>query len=1334
MLPAVGFLSLITPASAPQPHATHGLAHGSSWRPPRARRTLAGGLLAAMAVLLLGFAIERLRLGADDTDLLARVAADARGTVDSLAGELRAVASRANVAAADVTAAPTDADAARALFDAARHALGAAARGDAAFTVYGAAGVPLAWSGRPSELPAQRVLGAEALFVTPGPIGPRLVHLAPVIEVPSGRRVGSVAAERVIASVGHDQQGVAPTPAVLPTSLVPVTLRPRYEGAGERPPAHGFLVSDAAGAPLLEGTVAPGALEDLRASYRGRTLGAAFLAFALALLVLAVPLLERRDAAGSAPAHVRTLLQLVGIIVLVRLLLTAALGWDAPGTAGEGPGGLDGWLLRSPAEFLATAIAWLAVVAVVAPSVERRRLAARRERPPQWPAFAAAQLLAGVLLVGVLAWHHRWIEALFVLSDHDPLEFSLHPFEAERLALVFGAVVLHAAALWTAVLTLRLAGTWWRIRRSNRVRRAGIAVAWMTPLAVVLLADVRTGADLPATLLLLPAVVAVLAAGAARYAAPRFRRASQAARLVALFLALAAPAIVSQPTMVALADQQAESVIAGPLAQEALGHRDQLRRQLQQSLAQIDELPGLWELVQLPPPRDGEPAPSDPAYLVWSQTDLARLRLTSSVELYAPDGALVSRFALNLPVEAAATAEWQEPACDWDIFGEPLAGTEDRVLLHAGRGICPPNGGPAARPEGAIVVHVLLDYGTLPFLASRNPYGDLLQSRGEVSHHAHGRRIEFAMYGWGRTPVFPTEGTPWPISSELLARIYQSGREPLWETVEHGDQRYRVLFLNDRSGIYALGYLLPTPVEHLISIAELLTLAGVAYVLLLAGVSLLASAGGYRANTARALLREVRGSFYRKLFLAFVAAAVVPVLALAVLTRTFIATQMRDSIELAASRTASVAKRVVDSVASQQRRGTGAPPTLTDDIMVSVSRVINEDVNVYVGPRLVATSQRDLFASGRLPIRTPAEVYRAIVLERQAGYVGEQAIGTFPFVIAAAPVREGEVRTILTVPLALRQQEIEREVDALDRRVLLATLCFILLGAAIGYYMAERIADPVNRLTRATRRIARGDLDARIVTSSSDELRRLVDAFNSMAADLQRQRTELERTNRLAAWADMARQVAHDIKNPLTPIQLSAEHLRRVHRDRGEPLSPVLDACVETILSQVRLLRQISAEFSSFASSPVARLTPTAVNEVVDEVVQPYLTQPAGRVHIELSLASDLPLVPIDRLLLGRALVNIVENALHAMPGGGTLTVATRSGDGEIAVEVRDTGIGMDAEAMARLFEPYFSTRAAGTGLGLTIAKRNVELNGGQIAVQSAAGQGTAVTLRFPTV
>jgi nitrogen fixation/metabolism regulation signal transduction histidine kinase len=297
--------------------------------------------------------------------------------------------------------------------------------------------------------------------------------------------------------------------------------------------------------------------------------------------------------------------------------------------------------------------------------------------------------------------------------------------------------------------------------------------------------------------------------------------------------------------------------------------------------------------------------------------------------------------------------------------------------------------------------------------------------------------------------------------------------------------------------------------------------------------------------------------------------------------------------------------------------------------------------------------------------------------------------------------------------------------------VVLGLVLFVLLGAGIGYWMAERIADPVNRLTRATRRIARGDLDARIAATSSDELRRLVEDFNRMADDLKRQRAELERTQRLEAWAEMARQVAHDIKNPLTPIQLSAEHARRVNVDRGRPLSPALDECITSILTQVKLLRQIATEFSSFASSPVAHLEPTSVPALVEEVVEPYRAGLAERVTIDVQAAADLPQVAIDRTLFARALTNIIENALHAMPGGGRLTIRTQAtADGNaVTIAIVDTGVGMDQEALRRIFEPYFSTKASGTGLGLTIAKRNVALVGGTIAVSSVRGEGTTVTI-----
>jgi signal transduction histidine kinase len=176
----------------------------------------------------------------------------------------------------------------------------------------------------------------------------------------------------------------------------------------------------------------------------------------------------------------------------------------------------------------------------------------------------------------------------------------------------------------------------------------------------------------------------------------------------------------------------------------------------------------------------------------------------------------------------------------------------------------------------------------------------------------------------------------------------------------------------------------------------------------------------------------------------------------------------------------------------------------------------------------------------------------------------------------------------------------------------------------------------------------------------------------------------------------------------------------------------VLESCVATILGQVRLLRRIASEFSSFASSPTARPARVELPDLVAEVVNPYRTGLEGRIEIINQVPDRLPSVHVDRTLVARALANIVENALHAMPGTGTLTISAAAEADAIVLRVTDTGVGMDEEALGRVFEPYFSTKTTGTGLGLPIARRNIELIGGAIDVTSAKGIGTTVVVRLP--
>ena len=653
-------------------------------------------------------------------------------------------------------------------------------------------------------------------------------------------------------------------------------------------------------------------------------------------------------------------------------------------------------------------------------------------------------------------------------------------------------------------------------------------------------------------------------------------------------------------------------------------------------------------------------------------------------------------------------------------------------MLHAERAVCDRDGSAQPQVRGGIILHVLLDYSSLPFLSTQGPYYDLFRVQGEEgTRQPSSRGIDLVVYGWGRSPIYTSSERVWPLPQQVFDRAYES-REAFWATQTRGSRVYDIHVSNDRLGIYVVGVPRVSVIEHLIHVAEVATLAALATLLVLVVHAILHRVNRRGPQPATLLVREIRASFTRKLFLAFVASSVIPVLTLAFVVRTFVASRLRADVAAEATRTASVAQRVIEEALAQQPALVSAT-ALTDDVMVWISRVIKQDVNIFDGPTLLATSQRDLFSQGLLPERTPDTVYRAIALQRLPTFVGEDQIGPLQYQLAATPIRVGSRDAILTVPMTLRQREIEREIAELDRSVNLGAVVFILLGAALGYSISGRIGDPVQRLTRASRRIAAGDLDQRVVARTADELQRLVEAFNSMAAELSRQREQLQRTNRLEAWAEMARQVAHDIKNPLTPIQLSAEHLRRVHRDRGAPLSPVLEQCVDTILLQVRMLRQISSEFASFASSPVARAAPVALSDLVEEVLAGYRIGLPSNVRVEASLPADLPEVFIDRSLLGRAMINVIENALHAMPAGGSVTVgAQRRGHQWVRLSVADTGVGMDDQALARLFEPYFSTKAAGTGLGLTIAKRNVELMGGRIEVQSRRGVGTTVSLDLP--
>ena len=1307
------------------------------------------GVVCVLAVMAGGRISERLLLGADDAAVRVRVERDVRGAFDVMSRGLQALARRVADADAVVAASREDEDAARRLFDAAQVA--AAARTsdvELAVTAYAPGSRPLAWAGRPSELPKDRLEGDEAWFIAQGALGLRLVYAMPVNDG-AGNRVGTIAAEQSIRPPSSSGAVSRADLFQFPGELVPVSLELAFEDIRLTPDPDRIDITGPNGRHLVTAVVTPSDLTQARAHWRQVTASVAEMTAAVFVLLLCGPLLDWRDGRGfriaepeSRPSpearYARAAVSVAVAILAGRGLLRLAspADWsDAEifSAAAYASPRLQSFL-ASPFDYLATAAMAAGLVALAFFAFEAWRFYRRHARiavqsPATRAAFFVAQLAAGVVAAVILAAQHALLTDTVANTTLDLLHFSLHPWNMALTALQAAIVIWDATALAAMVLVFRAAFLPWRIARGGWGVRLSVVACWTLP-CLLLMAPAGSGpAYRPLFFALMLAVFIALFATRLK---GRYRQGSQAFRLTLLSIGLILPALAFYADVFELAHRAKTQLVETRYGPQALNQRQTIQRLMQQSLEQIDAFPGLADLVSVPPGPAGSEAVTDRAFQVWRITGLAMYPITSSVELFGPGGRLVSRFAFNLPDDLNAVPTSEESVCTWDVFEEvsPFFAVERRVL-SASRAVCinDPKSG-SSHVVGSVVVHALLDYANLPFIASKSPYVELLRPAEPTrTEGVSGGDIEFDVYGWSKTPLYTSADTAWSMDDAAFARL-ASSRAPLWARLNRDDQPYDVFLLSDRGGIYALGFPVVTLLGHMMNLAELTVIGAVTFLALLL-LAALFSGVARRTTSARALLREIRASFYRRLFLAFVAAAVVPVVALALVTSNYVAGQMRANVEQEAVRTASAAQRVVEDLVAPRAAQQGVG--IDDNLMVWVSRLIDQDVNIFTGPRLLATSERNLFASGVLPVRTPADVYVALQLRNEATAVTtEQIGGAQPFIVAGTRVTARQIEAVLTVPLASRAQEIETQIDTLDRRVLLAALLFILAGAGIGYSMAERIADPVNRLTRATRRIASGELDARIVATSSDELGRLVDDFNRMALDLARQRAELERTHRVEAWAEMARQVAHEIKNPLTPIQLNAEHLRRVNADRGEPLSPVLDQAVNTILGQVKLLRQIASEFSSFASSPTVQRAPVDPAALLHEIVDPYRAALAEQIHFTIDVPSRLPPVHVDRTLVTRSLTNIIENALHAMGSRGTLTIVATHDEDVVRIRISDTGAGMDAEALARAFEPYFSTKASGTGLGLPIAKRNVELSGGTIDMMSARGEGTTVEITLP--
>jgi signal transduction histidine kinase len=311
----------------------------------------------------------------------------------------------------------------------------------------------------------------------------------------------------------------------------------------------------------------------------------------------------------------------------------------------------------------------------------------------------------------------------------------------------------------------------------------------------------------------------------------------------------------------------------------------------------------------------------------------------------------------------------------------------------------------------------------------------------------------------------------------------------------------------------------------------------------------------------------------------------------------------------------------------------------------------------------------------------------------------------------------------------------------LDRLLLQVTVVsLVLAGAAlavtvlVGVLVARRMTRDLDRLVIGAHAAARGDLEHRVPVSPTDEVGQVASAFNLMMEDLRSANDKLVIAERIAAWQEIARRLAHEIKNPLTPIQMAMDTMRKAWRKQHPSFGEIVEESTQSVLEEVERLKRIVSEFSDFARLPRADVAPCDLSEVVAGALALY----QGAAPIEHRLAPDLPPIEADKGQLSQVLLNLVENARDAIAGkaDGRIVVSTRRGDGgdRVEIAVEDNGPGIAGDRKDKVFAPYYTTKLGkgGTGLGLAIVHRIVSDHGGRVTVTDASGGGARFVVELP--
>jgi signal transduction histidine kinase len=407
-------------------------------------------------------------------------------------------------------------------------------------------------------------------------------------------------------------------------------------------------------------------------------------------------------------------------------------------------------------------------------------------------------------------------------------------------------------------------------------------------------------------------------------------------------------------------------------------------------------------------------------------------------------------------------------------------------------------------------------------------------------------------------------------------------------------------------------------------------------------------------------------------------------------------------------------------------------------LLKKASSVFFTDINFYDAQgNLYASSSSKVFDEGLTSKKMNPEAFFQMSLMGKTEFIHDERIGKLEYLSAYIPFKnkDGKLLAYLNLPYFAKQSELEKEISGFLVALINIYVLLFVLSIITAILISNYVTKPLKLIQDKLSNIRLGKTNEPIEWKENDEIGSLVSEYNRMIAELAKSAELLARSERESAWREMAKQVAHEIKNPLTPMKLSVQHLQRTYKDQAPDMDTKMERLTRTIIEQIDTLSSIATEFSNFAKMPKASLEPVNLKDVLSNTVALYKNSPDTELIFN-ELATAEPLVLADKEQLIRVFNNLVKNAIQAIPEGqkGIILIDIVKENNQYLISIRDNGTGISEEVVEKIFMPNFTTKTGGMGLGLAMVKNIVETMNGRIWFETAAGTGTTFYVCLPAL